>query len=40
LREVERHRVTVGLALRHAAEEVVDAEFEEVAPPVATVPRA
>ena len=31
LREVDRHRSTLGQALRHASEEAVDAEFEDVA---------
>jgi hypothetical protein len=30
LREVERHRSSLGQALRRASEEAVDAEFEDV----------
>jgi hypothetical protein len=33
LREVERHREVVAARLRHAAEEIEDAEFSELAPP-------
>ena len=32
LREIDRHRATLGAALRHAADEVLDAEFKEVPP--------
>jgi hypothetical protein len=31
LREIERHRATVGKALRSATDEIVDADFEPVA---------
>jgi len=30
LREIDRHRATLGAALGHAADEVLDAEFEEL----------
>ena len=33
LREIERHRETLGRILREAAREVEDAEFTEVEPP-------
>jgi hypothetical protein len=32
LREIERHRSTIGQAMRQASDEVVEAEFEDVAP--------
>ena len=32
LREVERHRSSIAAALRRASDEVVDGEFEDVAP--------
>jgi hypothetical protein len=32
LREIDRHRATLGAALRHAADEVLDAEFTEIPP--------
>jgi hypothetical protein len=32
LREIERHRSTLGQAMRQASDEVVEAEFEDVAP--------
>jgi hypothetical protein len=32
LREIDRHRTTLGAALRQAADEVVDAEFREIPP--------
>jgi hypothetical protein len=32
LREIDRHRTTLGAALRKAADEVVDAEFREIPP--------
>lgn len=32
LREIDRHRATLGAALRQAADEVLDAEFKEIRP--------
>jgi hypothetical protein len=32
LREIDRHRTTLGTALRQASNEVLDAEFKEVPP--------
>jgi hypothetical protein len=32
LREIDRHRATLGAALRQAADEVLDAEFKEIPP--------
>jgi hypothetical protein len=32
LREIDRHRATLGAALRHVADEVLDAEFTEIPP--------
>jgi hypothetical protein len=32
LREIDRHRATLGAALRQAADEVLDAEFTEIPP--------
>ncbi|MBO0734153.1 MAG: hypothetical protein J2P49_07535 [Methylocapsa sp.] len=32
LREIDRHRATLGAGLRQAAEEVLDAEFKEIPP--------
>ena len=32
LREIDRHRATLGVALRQAADEVLDAEFKEIPP--------
>jgi hypothetical protein len=32
LREIDRHRATLGAALRQEADEVLDAEFKEVPP--------
>jgi hypothetical protein len=32
LREIDRHRATLGAALRKAADEVLDAEFKEIPP--------
>jgi hypothetical protein len=32
LRELERHRTTLALALRQASDDVVEADFEDVAP--------
>jgi len=34
LREIDRHRATLGAALRQAADEVLDAEFKEIPPRV------
>ena len=35
LREIDRHRATLGAALRQAADEVLDAEFKEIQPSLA-----
>ncbi len=32
LREIDRHRATLGAALRQAADEILDAEFKEIPP--------
>jgi hypothetical protein len=32
LREIERHRASIAEALRRATDDVVDADFEDVAP--------
>ena len=32
LREMEQHRATLALALRRASDDVVEADFEDVAP--------